>query len=228
MESGCRFDLTSNPLDYTTPEFAAVIASRLSDRRRKLLELAQENFEAFEGLASGDVRMACQPPFALHLMTPVLQFLPSFELTIPMRPFITLTGFHCDTLQYSSFAVFFENGFRDYVQHDPFERTPVMVWRPNAFNDWDPESFIEGLEWLRESGFLDAIARDSANMGLNAHATGWHYVAVMMAASLSSGPEFHGSIPEILINKFSEVDASDQCACWCSPGRKAVRLSSRS
>ncbi|KAF1848135.1 uncharacterized protein K460DRAFT_68278 [Cucurbitaria berberidis CBS 394.84] len=200
-----------------TSDTAAVIASNMADRRRKLLELAQRELGDFERQNPTHVadREAAYLCGALE------------KAGIYIPPYLRVgqdytTVYHTPVIRIDHFRIYFEQGFQDFKSRNNMGLTPIMIWRDDAFN-LPLQSFDQifgTLLWLQEQGALDQNPEDPWALRFNITVTGWHYVAAMLGSGclfanrhdLTSRVSFAWKI----IRELSQTMIRDRCTCSCN------------
>ncbi|KAF2491471.1 hypothetical protein BU16DRAFT_594413 [Lophium mytilinum] len=235
MKAGCTFAFNWEnqlPFEKATRECATAIVSNLADRRRRLLELAQRELGSLQHTSSSHV-----PDGAAAYLCKALDeagiFIPPSLRVGPRHA----TMYHYPVIPIHHFRIFFEEGFRDFKSHDDMGLTPIMVWRTQFFLidifKTDAEQIVAMLLWLHEQGLLDQTPEDPWRMGLNVHATGWHYIAAMSGEDYENWGTYRdledsppGKIiqqyllPWKIVRELSLVTVRDNCSCWCNPEGK--------
>ncbi|KAJ4371129.1 hypothetical protein N0V83_004345 [Neocucurbitaria cava] len=225
MRAGCimPFNLCKEGIfELATIETITIVASRMADRRRSLLELAQREPEHLQHedpshVPDGEAAYLCQA-------------LEKSGISIPRYLEVEwdyTTIYHYRVIPILHFRTYFDQGFRDFKMHNKIGLTPVMVWRDTFDGPLESRhgQIAEALVWLHEQGFLDQKAEDPWKIGLNIHATGWHYIAAMLGSQHQdvdfSEAYFSPVVPSLcrLVRKVSQV-IRDCCACWCNPEGK--------
>ncbi|KAI1457538.1 hypothetical protein F4805DRAFT_428169 [Annulohypoxylon moriforme] len=216
MKAGSQFDMPGlfRPELYSwySDEVVDTVASNLAERRRALLSLAENELGISARLSPNCVpdRIAAilcgKLDNAGIYIPPILRVSPSYT-----------TIYHCPEVPIQKFSIFFDNGFRDYAFYDGMGLTPVMI----THSPVTTQSRLTRMfpSWLSKQGIFDQKPKDPWKIGLNLHATGWHYMASMTS-------DIHGSpysspngfkYPWKLVNDISRAAGiRDNCVCWCS------------
>ncbi|KAI0387470.1 hypothetical protein F5Y04DRAFT_286605 [Hypomontagnella monticulosa] len=230
MKAGCTipFPLKSEKwavntiIEGASRECLDVVASNVAKRRWSLLKLAQREL----GISPLDVRPSHAPDAIAASLCEMLD-----DAGVGISHFMRVppsykTIYHYPEMPLRHFPIFFANGFLDHMSHNDLGLTPVMVWR-RTFEfrgpDGDPEKFLPLVQWLQEHGFLDQTSEDGWGLGLNVHATGWHYIAAMFGSHYSEPNQhqlFGNSLAGKMTRLLSQIPARDKCTCWCSPEGK--------
>lgn len=225
MRAGCSLlfnDYTQSLVGRAAPEVLTIVASRMADRRRSLLDLAQREIEDVQHedpshVADGEAAYLCQALEKSGVSIP--QYLNvGWDYT---------TIYHYPGIPICHFRTYFDQGFRDLKLHNKMGLTPIMVWR-ETFHEHNVsrhgyDRIVEALVWLNKQGSLDQKADDPWKMGLNIYATGWHYVAAMLGSD-NQYVDPNSCLGDLLawevVRKVSQVTIRDCCACWCNPEGK--------
>ncbi|CAO2655538.1 Nn.00g043410.m01.CDS01 [Neocucurbitaria sp. VM-36] len=220
MKAGCSMSSDASTfygLSSTTNECAAVIASNLAERRQTLLELAHQEF--------ADLQHQDPPHVADTAAAHLCKVLKNAGIAIPRslevgRDYTTI--YHCPGIPIHHFQIYFEQGFVDFKLHNNIGLTPIMVWREtfDVVNHCRSDQVFEAFLWLHKQGFLDQTPEDPLAIGLNIHATGWHYVGAMLGATCEEwlqDSDFETPLAWKVIRILSQTTMRDHCACWCNP-----------
>ncbi|KAF4982590.1 hypothetical protein FZEAL_1822 [Fusarium zealandicum] len=215
LEAGCRIprrlyhDWSSSPQEWIT-----IIASKLAQRRRRLLELAQRELGILQDLDPSDN--------ADNRAAYICNALDQSGIHVPQDLRVEWdyeTVYHSHKVPLHHFLLFFENGFRHCNSHNFVGLTPVM-YSGLIYGSKDVVD-TSTLMWAQRQGLLDQTAQDPLNLGLNTYATGWHYAAARVGEmSVTSGlglTHAHVQKQRALTQQLICVPARDHCVCWCSP-----------
>ncbi|KAI2473112.1 hypothetical protein F4781DRAFT_381920 [Annulohypoxylon bovei var. microspora] len=204
MKAGCQWDMLKRPVVWNGAA-GPTIASNIANRRWLLLRLAEQEL-GFSQRASP----SCVPDSIAARLCEDLDdagiSIPSF-LRVP-RSYTSI--YHYLEFPDVLFPVYFEQGFQDCSLRNDVGLTPIMIWRDICWPNIHTGRV--SLSWLCEHGFLDQKPEDPLKLGLNLHATSWHYIACMF-----TDPFFGHSRSRDFINEVSRVAIRDDCACWCRP-----------
>ncbi|KAK4161733.1 hypothetical protein QBC43DRAFT_93826 [Cladorrhinum sp. PSN259] len=213
------YDLTC--LDTTSNECLTIFAKNLADRRRKLLSIAQETLGIYQSWDPTHIPDSIASNVC-SLLNDSNIYIPE-HLTVPAG---YKTIYHNPSLSMRHFPIFYTQGFRGYNSHDFLGLTASMVWRGGESLgqiSWDElTSLPDTISFLEQHGFLDSKPTDPLKLGLNVHATGWHYWASTLGHALNSISSANAEVAWDLINKISSVSFSseskvhDNCICLCS------------
>ncbi|KAK4220990.1 hypothetical protein QBC38DRAFT_505277 [Podospora fimiseda] len=230
MEAGCRiptnytagnkatsFDLRC--LNATTDECVMAFTRCLADRRRRLLLIAQETLGVYRNWHSESVPDS--------ISDSICTLLDAHNITIP--DYLTVpsgykTIYHNPSTSLRHFPLFYAQGFRSFNSTNSIGLTASMIWRGEivALLTWheQPSSLLSTISWLEQHGFLHTKASDPLKLGLNTHATGWHYWATALGYGLwnLTWECWRTSLAWSLIRKLPAATniVHDNCVCWCS------------
>ncbi|KAH6876553.1 hypothetical protein B0T10DRAFT_552429 [Thelonectria olida] len=211
LRAGCRVDLDENlvlPLRDTSRECVSLIAERLFQMRRELLELARP-------------ANLCKALDAAYVFVPPALRVPWHYKTI----------YHYPGLRIDHFRIFFDRGFQVCNAHNHMGLTPIMVWRPKTFlldymnfrhDCLDGNEALAIFSWIKEQGFLSETPTDPLNLRLNTHATGWHYLASMLGSGVTkyAAEAIVTPLAYEMMKQLPSALVRDNCACWCNPDGK--------
>ena len=185
-------------------ECARLVASNLAQRRRKLLSLAQGELGILQDLGPSDLGDS--------QAASICKALDDASIYVPQALRVSehyTSIYACQLITASYFDVFYEHGFHDLISRDPLVGlTPLMKrpdWIGTVWDDLLPQEMLQ-QEWL------DQHPTDPSGLGLNTHATGWHYIA----NDLGKGSDFDDDLPERTWMVLSQCNSTDECVCWCS------------
>ncbi|KAF4432125.1 hypothetical protein F53441_13844 [Fusarium austroafricanum] len=207
FKAGCPLDygeIMDKMLFNPTSECMAVIASNLAQRRRDLLVLAQEKMGILQHLnASSNV--------ADDHSASICRLLDNSKIPIPSRlrvPPSYSTIYHCYEIKPWHHPFFFKSGFSDLHLCNSIGLPPIMS-QSHFFWRWDSRRQVSRvpstIAWLESQGVMDRTPTDVLNLGLNTHATGWHYFA-----------SFATKQAETEVLKYTKNTGRDHCVCWCN------------
>jgi hypothetical protein len=210
MKAGCSF--TENDALYlymTTHECITAIAFNLANRRRSLLEIVQQELGIMQHRSPSDVADGTAA-YLCRVLDDAAISIPTY-LRVPDN---YTTIYH--SIPFDCFPTFIEQGFRDFDAHNELGLTAAMVWREMPCSDEDTQPIETTLLWLIGNKFLDQNPKDPWKLGLNIHATGWHYIAAMLCLHISSILELEPY--QTTVRTLSSVSVRDSCVCWCNHG----------
>ncbi|OTA58359.1 hypothetical protein K449DRAFT_467338 [Hypoxylon sp. EC38] len=225
MKAGCEWDMgiiwrQVFPYFNLRNKILFVVASNIAERRWKLLELAEQEL---------GIPQHPRPSYVPDDMAAELcEALDIAGISIPplLRvPRSYATIYHNSGHLITDFPMLFEMGFRDYKSYNCMGLTPIMVWRGD-FSFRDPTEEMQLLSVfprLCKEGLLDQKPEDPLGLGINVHATGWHYIATFLKCPYSKDlTQQYLKSPLIwkIIRPLSQVPIRDNCTCWCIPDGK--------
>ncbi|RSL96192.1 hypothetical protein CDV31_013572 [Fusarium ambrosium] len=227
LARGCdpKLDWDWNRLVYLIPDdVVSIIAFHISERRKKLLLYGQENLDRRRypdtpNPTDTDAASLCKALMSASVAIPqALQVDESYT-----------SIYHCRIFSMFHFPVLFERGFRDHKTRNDIGLTPVMAhsdryhdgpWRLPPLLDTDSKRLHGLLEWLWRKGFLNQRAKDPNSIGINTHATGWHYLAAKFNWGLHDDVYWltrrNVVTPVEVIEKISKVKVRYNCSCLCT------------
>lgn len=222
MTAGCTFDNKLLKL-IKSESCAIIIASHLARRRQELLALAQRELQILLNLSrktiiDGQATHLCQELKNANVFVPSSLLVEANYTTI----------YHRIGLKFPYIQIFFNAGFQDLHLLNHMGLSIPMVWAIRAFSGTvrNELRLLSNIRWLREQGLLDQTPVDPWGLGLNRHATGWHYIGAMMSMNyLESrhqsqhyeGRDIISNLGQELSGDLSQAKAEDRCICWCNP-----------
>ncbi|KAK3997768.1 hypothetical protein QBC44DRAFT_363959 [Cladorrhinum sp. PSN332] len=225
MKAGCRIpvrfsakkatSLDLTVLDVTSDECVTIFAKNLADRRWKLLSMAQDSLGVYRNWNPTHV-----PD---DIASDICNLLAAAKVSIP--EYLTIPPgyksiYHNPSLSMRHFPIFLAHGFRVHGSHNFMGLTASTVWRGELLHSisWhELTSLPSTVSWLEQHGFFNSKPTDPLQLGLNTHATGWHYWAATLGHELAQGSMSEGKTPpgRDLIKKISQVsesaDTHDKC-----------------
>jgi hypothetical protein len=217
-------------LSECTDTAARVIARHLSERLRRLSELA-----ANLGIISQNDPSV--PDFATAarwcLVLEELGELTDPSIRVPMSNDMVPTVYHFPRMPLRFFPIFYEHGFAHANIRDQRGLPPMFAGRLFSFRCHQEYFLTERLPndqtwvfhdipWLRQHGFLGQKPHDSLGLGLNVDATGAHHLAAGMGSDLDldlyyqQDIDHYLSLAADLLRQFAKDSHRDKCACWCN------------
>ncbi|OTA97254.1 hypothetical protein M434DRAFT_294031 [Hypoxylon sp. CO27-5] len=221
MKAGCKWDMGTSHKLYLghtmQKEVTLVTASNLAERRWKLLELAEQELGIPQRprpsyVPDGTAAELCEALDVAGISIPLMLRVPRSYTTI----------YHNIVVQIFHFPILFEMGFREYKLHDGMGLTPIMLWGRD-FSYRDPTEAMQQLSvfpWLCKEGLLDQKPEDPLGLGINVHATGWHYIATFIEWPGPKQQDLKSPSIWKIIRLLSQVPIRDNCTCWCIPNGK--------
>ncbi|KAF5012011.1 hypothetical protein FDECE_1906 [Fusarium decemcellulare] len=201
MEAGCKFDFEDDAyalLQEASRACFDIIAFRLAQRRHHV----PDDQAAYLCKALDEAGIAI--PAALRV--------PKWYTTIYHDP---------GPISYH-FPALFEHGFLCHRLHNNVGLSPIMCrrffWWREPHESWNQQQRREATEWIQKEGFFDQTPIDPHNLGLNIHATGWHYVAAISTYVRCNREQFgFDQVWDAMVH-LSRVRVKDDCVCWCNTG----------
>lgn len=218
MDMGCIVDMDQIAMYLDSNECAHVVASLLAERRRRLAVLAKRHLKSFEHLDSfkvidGKAGLICEA-------------LDDANITFPQSLRVTSTYqsiYHYPWRDLTFLKIFFDNGFIDLSWRNDIGLNPIMRHLILPKNRYDlPLTSPEFERWLCEQACLGQRPRDPLGLGYNLHASGWHYLATLLAHwyEFSSTNGAMSWLFSLVEDEQFQLRNRDECVCWCNLGGK--------
>ena len=218
LGAGCYLDLKA--LRFTkilSNQVATAIATRLSERRVRLLRFVQHRL----GLFSDQTSVAFADSAAAEMCTALDAAGVLLHPSLRVEPGYRSVYFQ-GLIPLHMFNHFWEKGFHHFKSHNPIGFTPVVTnkFRLEAILGLTHvKDLVEAMEWLVKKGFMQEKAKDPLELGLNTNATGYHYFGALLAHPVSQGGDcldFHYPKRRALNDLLARQDHEDDCMCWCN------------
>lgn len=221
LGADCYLDLDRAPYGYVSDKTSdeqifAIIATHLGERRVRLLQFVQDKLGLFLDqtsvtFADSAAAAICEAlDLADILLHPILRVNSGYK-SIYFQKIVPLTAFR----------LFWEAGFhfqgRNHIGLTSIMTHETQWWRLLRSGSFD--KMMDTTCWLVEKGFMHEKATDPLNLGLNVHATGYHYLGAFVAGDHFSCSWHVRSLLDIIRIKaepLSEIAVGDNCVCWCN------------
>ncbi|KAI5924930.1 hypothetical protein F4810DRAFT_661989 [Camillea tinctor] len=223
LKAGCDVSFncdTAKLFAWASHECVNVIAANLAERRRNLLQLAQQKLGLMKHkspyhVADGEAVFLCKALDSAGVHIPRHLRVPPGYKTIYLFPGISA----------HHFPAFFENGFRDIDSHNPIGLTAIMISRGTYRLRYssNPKQKYSIALWTINHGMVDIKAKDPWSIGLNTTTAGWNYVSSMYGSGRIQYSDTKDTQPLFMCNLMKELAAPgyrDGCVCWCNPQGK--------
>ncbi|KAJ3544960.1 hypothetical protein NM208_g2762 [Fusarium decemcellulare] len=223
MEAGCKLDFEGEA--YVSLQEASracfdIIAFRLAQRRRELLRFAQQKLGILPHLSPSD---HVPDDRAAHLCKALDEAGIAIPAALRVPKWYTTIYHDHGTVSYH-FPILFKHGFLRHRLHNNIGLSPIMCrrffWLKEPHESWNRQQRRAATEWIQKEGFFDQTPIDPHNLGLNIHATGWHYVAAISTYAQCNREQFGFDALWDAIIHLSQVRVKDNCVCWCNAGVK--------
>ncbi|KAF5714595.1 hypothetical protein FMUND_7312 [Fusarium mundagurra] len=215
MEYGCR---TRNIFHAASKRCLALIASNLVARRRALLLLAQQQLGILQYISNSADSPDDQASYICACLDKSGIQVPP-DLRVPPT---WSTIYHFDGTLLHHYRTLYEHGLSQLSSRNAVGLTfvmkerflhPASTWRCNK------SQIVDIMAWFDSKGIFDEMATDTLGLGLNIHATGWHYIASFIGDN-STLMSSYTHLPDSFLATVLTKPARDQCVCWCTDGER--------